>query len=254
MDNKKYMGILRLFKKKSFKLSLVCLSLIGMLASSGASFAKYRDENYGGGNAGTAKFGSWSVDNNMQPINVPSNATYGWYAFKASFSITFTEGEVRRAYTLKVKDVNISDSSNNFNDLNVSSKLSFHLPANPGTIRTITRSESNSNGEVTSTVVDRNVENTLMQRSDISFTSNYIYLMYEETHGDSITGSPWKVYPVDDSIYDSSTKSIILTNDHVIESNEADTHVYYLIYFVYIDAKDIGDIKFIYSLDVRQVI
>ena len=52
MDNKKYMGILRLFKKKSFKLSLVCLSMIGLLVSSGASFAKYIDSNYGGGTAG----------------------------------------------------------------------------------------------------------------------------------------------------------------------------------------------------------
>ena len=185
--------------------------------------------------------------------NVPSNATYGWYAFKASFSISFTEGEVRRAYTLKIKDVNMSSNADNFNSLDVSSKLTFNLPDNPGTIRTITRSAS-STGEVTSKVVDRDVENTLMQRSDISFTSNNIYMMYEETHGDSAIGSPWKVYPVGDSVYDSSTKSIILTNDHVIDPNEADTHVYYLIYFVHIDSNDIGDIRFIYSLDVRQVI
>ena len=50
------MKIKKLFKKKSFKLSLVFLSLVGMLASGGHSFAKYRDENYGNGNAGAARF------------------------------------------------------------------------------------------------------------------------------------------------------------------------------------------------------
>ena len=253
MNNKKYMGILRLFKKKNFKLSLVVLSLVGLLASSGASFAKYRDENYGGGNAGTAKFGSWTINNAMDPINVPSDASKGWYAFKASFSISFTAGEVKRNYTLKIKDVDISSTADNFNSLAVSGALSFFLPASPGTIRTITRS-TNSNGEVISTVQNSGVENILLSRSDISFTSNNIYMMYEETHGSNITGSPWRVHPVSDTIYDSTTDSIILTNDHVIEPNDADTHNYYLIYFIQIDpSKDLNDIKFIYSLDVKQV-
>ena len=252
MDNKKYMGILRLFKKKSVKLSLVCLSLIGMLLSSGASFAKYRDENYGGGNAGAAKFGSWSVQSNMAPINVPENAPTGWYAFKADFSVLFTSGEVSRQYTLKIKDVAIGADANNYNSLVDNSNSSFFL-SESSTIRTITRT-TNTDGTVTSKVEASGVENLLMSRNDLPFTTNNVYMMYEETHAGSAKGSPWRAYSINDTIYDSTTSSILLSSDHVLAPNEEDMHVFYLIYFIKIEqVSNLQDIKFIYSLDVRQV-
>ena len=48
----------KLFRKKVFKLGLVGTSLLGLMISSGFSFAKYIDTNYGNGNAGAAKFGA----------------------------------------------------------------------------------------------------------------------------------------------------------------------------------------------------
>ena len=52
---KKYKS-LRFLNKKATKLSILGVALIGLCLSSSYSFAKYRDENYGGGNAGAAKF------------------------------------------------------------------------------------------------------------------------------------------------------------------------------------------------------
>ena len=48
---------LRFLNYKTTKLAVLSAALFGLCLSSGASFAKYRDENYGGGNAGAAKFG-----------------------------------------------------------------------------------------------------------------------------------------------------------------------------------------------------
>ena len=251
MNKKKYMGILRLLKKKAFKLSSLGVSLVGLLVSSGISFAKYIDTNYGGGNAGTAKFGSWHVTSSTTPVDVPNNAPDGWYALLATFSITFSESEVSREYTLKVKNVQSSEEANNYDDASVSSSSSFYLSSN-SKIYTITSTESN--GNVTFSYKDSDVEKTLTENNGLTFTANNIYMKCEETHGSTATGSPWKAYPVNDTNYDDDTDSLILINNHMLAPDEFDYHSYYLIYFVKIEkSKELDDVKFIYSLDVRQV-
>ena len=110
------MKIKKLFKKKSFKLSLVFVSLIGMLASGGHSFAKYRDENYGNGNAGTAKFGvKVSFDPAMISLKyLEEGDVTKWYVFIAKFNVSFEESEVKLAYDLNLKFG--SNSLSNWND------------------------------------------------------------------------------------------------------------------------------------------
>ena len=114
------MKIKKLFKKKSFKLSLVFVSLVGMLASGGHSFAKYRDENYGSGNAGAAKF-MIDFDSIPDPISVASltDAHIGkMCTFIARFSVSFEECEVATIYNLELKLGAVSVEDNAATDEN----------------------------------------------------------------------------------------------------------------------------------------
>ena len=47
-----FKSLKRVVKKKYIKLCLLAASLSGLMVSSGFSYAKYRNENYGNGNAG----------------------------------------------------------------------------------------------------------------------------------------------------------------------------------------------------------
>ena len=64
---------LRFLNYKTTKLAVLSAALFGLCLSSGASFAKYRDENYGGGNAGAAKFGDAIIYSDYSRIQIPSN-------------------------------------------------------------------------------------------------------------------------------------------------------------------------------------
>ena len=99
------MKIKKLFKKKSFKLSLVFLSLVGMLASGGHSFAKYRDENYGNGNAGAARFmiDFESIPTTISVAELVEDDIGDMFAFAAYFSIDFSNCEVKTNYTLDLR-------------------------------------------------------------------------------------------------------------------------------------------------------
>ena len=58
-----------------------------------------------------------------------------------------------------------------------------------------------------------------------------------------------------EEIYDATTNSIKLTENHPINALEADTHEYKLLFLIDttgVEKEDFG-YKFIYSLDVRQV-
>ena len=103
---KKYMS-LRFLNKKATKLSILGASLIGLCLSSGYSFAKYRDENYAGGSAGTAKFSNGIVSYQEKTYSLANvseaNNNLGTYAFAANFSIDFSESEVALDYTLRIK-------------------------------------------------------------------------------------------------------------------------------------------------------
>ena len=96
----------KLVKKKVFKLGLVGTSLLGLMISSGFSFAKYIDTNYGNGNAGAARFGA-KIENTTKFIYLPTiggtNSPRGYYAFAAEFCVDFSECEVKTKYNLGLK-------------------------------------------------------------------------------------------------------------------------------------------------------
>ena len=114
---------LRFLNYKTTKLAVLSAALFGLCLSSGASFAKYRDENYGGGNAGAAKFGGGIVSFSNKTYSLanilPENNDYGVYAFVAEFSIDFSEIEVSANYKMNLKF----------------GENEFSTYTNPGTIR-----------------------------------------------------------------------------------------------------------------------
>lgn len=98
---------LRFLNRKVTKLSVLGASLVGLCVSSGASFAKYKDENYGGGNSGLAKLGGGTIyynyEMNQTPAYLDVNTQLGFYAFIASFRIEFDESELARTFDLELR-------------------------------------------------------------------------------------------------------------------------------------------------------
>lgn len=94
----------KLVRKKVVKLGLVGTSLLGLMISSGFSFAKYIDTNYGNGNAGTAKFDGGTITF-VKTVYHQSSITsddLGIYAHFAEFRLDF-ESEVASEYSLEIK-------------------------------------------------------------------------------------------------------------------------------------------------------
>lgn len=254
MNSNKYIRVLsRVFRKKAFKLSMVGISLVGLLISSGHSFAKYRDENYGGGNAGAAKFGSWSIASSTVNVKFPDSAPTGYYAFIASFTVSFTEGEVAREYTLKVKGVDDSTTASeaNFNAYDKTpSNIYYCLDSTKG-FNATSKIYAIHNSAVIETG-KTNVVGTLLENTTkfTTFETDQVYLYSKENDS---TGS-WSMHSKNET-YDSTTNSIKLTENHKINALEADTHEYKLLFLINttgVEKEDFG-YKFIYSLDVRQV-
>ena len=110
---------LRFLNYKTTKLAVLSAALFGLCLSSGASFAKYRDENYGGGNAGAAKFEYGLVTFNPVSIQEPqnyNNTKGGTHVFGCEFQLEVPKVEVAFNYTIKLRlvarDVEKFDASN----------------------------------------------------------------------------------------------------------------------------------------------
>ena len=105
---------LRFLNYKTTKLAVLSAALFGLCLSSGASFAKYRDENYGGENAGAAKFEYGKITPDFKSIQEPKSSNglkQGVHAFSREFCLEIPKVEVSIAYTLKLRLVaqNIDD-------------------------------------------------------------------------------------------------------------------------------------------------
>ena len=254
MNKKKYKGILRLFKKKTFKLSVLGLALVGLLISSGTSFAKYKDENYGGGNAGAAKFGTWTITQSIVRVNIPENRQEGYYAFVADFNVTFSEGEVAREYTLKVKAVDNTVTANetNFNSASKANAIYYFLDSS--TLNATTLVYTIKDNAVIGS--DRNnIIGLLTEDSSFStFNLDTIYSYEGEERNNVMEGSWAGNSKNNSSYYDSSSDSVYLTSNHRVNANESDKHLYKIIFFLNTNQiSEESNFKFIYSLDVRQV-
>lgn len=102
---------LRFLNRKVTKLSVLGASLVGLCVSSGASFAKYRDENYGNDNAVIAKLGIATMYDKSIKIAEAQVNHEGIYALVADFKIVISESEVSRTFTLDLRMTN-SETTN----------------------------------------------------------------------------------------------------------------------------------------------
>ena len=97
---------LRFLNYKTTKLAVLSAALFGLCLSSGHSFAKYRDENYGNGNAGVATLGDIYVHQNYETFKLPetmNETNLGTYVIVAEFNIIFSNFEVKANYSFSLE-------------------------------------------------------------------------------------------------------------------------------------------------------
>lgn len=123
---------LRFLNYKTTKLAVLSAALFGLCLSSGASFAKYRDENYGNGNAGIATMGDVVVtyyEEGVDPIiQLPKEGTAGdegWHVFIATIKVQFFNVEVKQNFNITFKLGSIDNDK--FSDTKQAEKTSFAL-------------------------------------------------------------------------------------------------------------------------------
>lgn len=103
---------LRFLNYKTTKLAVLSAALFGLCLSSGASFAKYRDENYGGGDAGVVKFEYGTITPYSSPIQEPqkfANTKGGIHVFPCEFKLEIPTVETSISYSVKLRLVNINE-------------------------------------------------------------------------------------------------------------------------------------------------
>ena len=224
--------IKKLVKKKVFKLGLTGASLIGLMISSGFSFAKYIDTNYGNGNAGAARF-NVTVSNNTKFIYLPddlSSFSSGYYAFIADFTIDFTDCDVSTQYNLylKICEEYSTDYDNPY-DLKYT-KTYFKLP-------TLSNDQTYTNYTIVGDVNDEshtfkgdNVPSYLTDNKHTVFDDNKLYYAF------SNDGESYNWYPSFSSSV--SNYEAIIRN---INSNAHDKHYFKIVYFTYISINSRSD-------------
>lgn len=238
----------KIIKSKKIKLLILGLCAFSLLSTSGYSFAKYYSENNFDDNATIAEFGSWKVEYSTTPVNMPDDAPKGYYAYLANFKVSFTKGEVKRKYTLKIKTAKLDVDSSSFESAATYSNADFYYPSTT----TIYTTVKNSSNEIEAT--SSNVASTLTDNKINSFTPNTIYISNSEgisfTEAEKVTN--WNILSLDD-IYDPTTDSLEIHSEHPIGASEEDYHVYKIVFFYnYTNFNDIEDFKFIYRLNVEQ--
>ena len=122
---------LRFLNYKTTKLTVLSAALFGLCLSSGASFAKYRDENYGGENAGVAKIGQFLIEEEGNYIQTPSSFTglsTNIHAFVITFSIEFHNFEISINYDLDFRLSSYDNEIFAYSDENIfPKKTSFYM-------------------------------------------------------------------------------------------------------------------------------
>lgn len=230
--------IKKLVKKKVFKLGLIGASLFGLMISSGFSFAKYIDTNYGNGNAGAARFGA-KINNTTKFIYLPtmgsSTSPYGYYAFIAEFCVDFSECEVKAKYNLGLKLC--GRYSTNYNNPEYrANNTNFTLTGTTNKVYTATGGV-NEQSTIVLTDVEKLLTNGVYEKFD--FSTNY--------YATSKDGLTYTWYNKSST----SSQEVLFSN---IGAEPNDLHYYKIIYFIYLTGSN-AEISIILSnLEVEQVV
>ena len=217
-----FKSLKKVVKKKYIKLCLLGASLSGLMVSSGFSYAKYRNENYGNGNAGAARF-NINVTNDTKFIYLPDNlAGYesNHYAFLASFCVDLSECEVNTKCNIYMK---LCDeySTNYDNPYPLDRKQTYFMLPSTASVNAYT-----IQGDVNSeehTLVKEDVASLLTNNKISSFSKNTFYYGYSKDGSNYNWNSSF-------SVTANSTEVII----RGITSNAGSKFYINLIYFTYI--------------------
>ena len=233
-----------LIKNKSSKLYLLGFLLVGSIVSSSVSFAKYVEEYKENQQAGVADFNGYKVTFSSSPIPLPSTASNGIYAYVGYFKVEFESSEVRRAYSLSIKDVANNVAPNTFETTPSYDLSSFYLSSVPSTIYTSIVNSSN-----TSQVISSNVPSTITSNSITSFNANTIYLssFIQKNESDVLTFNYSSISA------DTTLDHLTVCNDLIVEAGSNETHHYKFVYFVNVDADNVTPFNFIYKINLMQV-
>ena len=152
---KKYKS-LRFLNKKATKLSILGVSLIGLCLSSGYSFAKYRDENFGWDNAGVASPGEVYFHPIYETFKLPStinNSHFGTYVVVSEFYIFLSYINVKSSYAFSLE---IGSKISSVDNISSPTNTYFHSSKIESVNKFFTSGEKND-GNLVSTNVASNV-------------------------------------------------------------------------------------------------
>ena len=217
-----FSGLKKLIGRKHIKLCMLATSLFGMMISSGFSFAKYIDSNYGGGTAGAARF-NVNVTNNTKFVYLPDNLNgyeSNYYAFLASFCVDLSECEVNTSCNIYLKLCG-EYSTNYDKPYELERKTTYFMLPSTASVHPYTI-EGDVNSEE-HTLIKENVASKLTKEKVSSFALNKFY------YGYSTDGSNYN-WSSSFSVTTNSTEVIIKG----ITSSASSKFYINLIYFTYV--------------------
>lgn len=227
-------GSLRFLNKKATKLGILSAALVGLCLSSGYSFAKYRDENYAGGNAGIAIPGDFIIDN--QPFNVQMPESFEdcvnqVHAFETDFSVKYFGFEVKTQYTVMLRLAPENEEKFEYNkDLYSPLHTSFYITDN-------SYINNSNNFQI------RTFDNSVQTTYDIGEKTNNTKELSTNTcysaKGKSSANLSWSdtaphSYIIHDEINDKeiNINNILVVDQGIIEPGKELNMFYKLIFFV----------------------
>lgn len=238
---------LRFFNKKVTKLSVLGASLVGLCISTGASFAKYRNENYGNGAAGIATIGTADLNYYMLRTEVlASVAEIGLYAFIANFDVYYSSAEVTRQVTI---DLRLS----NMNNVNFTADNSYDPEITTFGIQSETEGTYTDDLYTLKNVTDD--KDTTDTSDDVTTSELQQISSLEDLSGDTSDvlktvkyNTVYYAHSIEDGSYTWNSKSLSSMYNFQIVKEESigmaeTTHHFKVIYFIYLD-KDENDTLF----------
>ena len=240
---------LRFLNKKITKLCFLSAALVGLCLSSGYSFAKYRDENYDGGNAGLAVLGDVVVsytDGTIVTTNqLPNSGTTtdkGWHAFLATIKVQFFNVDVKQKFSISFK-LGHKDNKK-YSDSNLPESTSFALPNNVSdtdvsSISTYAKKNSTSSVEKVSVVDAKNNNYIGWEKFNVSsLNKNTGYYSFDYSYdsnqkSNDLNYSNWYTNVFNN---DNLNKNIITTDFNFVSPEKETTIFFYkILYFVNFD-------------------
>ena len=237
---------LRFLNYKTTKLAVLSAALFGLCLSSGHSFAKYRDENYGNGNAGLPTMGDIVVtytDGTIITTNqLPTTGTTaetGWHAFIATIKVQFFNVEIKQKFKMTFK-LGKNENSSYTND-NFPNDTSFALPNNVDNndvigISTYSKRSADSEVERISISEAKGISYTTWDKFNVdNIAKNKGYYGVDSSTNASIKSSELNFNTWNEVSFstDNTNKTSFTTEyQEVSPANETTIYFYKILYFV----------------------